>query len=950
MVAAGVAQSFHEAGGGSADGAGDRFRAHCDYCAMSAEDAVKALHSSKSGLSESEASERLKKHGKNRLVEARKSSVLSLLVSQFTSPLVLLLICASAISGLIGHGVDAAVILVIVVINAFFGFYQEFKAEKSMDALKMLSAPQAIVLRGGEARKISAEDLVPGDVIILEEGSKVPADARVVESSDLSVDESELTGESVPVSKHSVQLRENLSLPEMKNTLFMGTSVVRGRGTAVVCSTGMSTEIGRITSDVTRLGEEETPMQAHLKDLGKTLGKITLLICLFVFLAGVLGGEDRTVMFLTAVSLAVAAIPEGLPAVVTLSLALGVRMMAGKNALVRKLAAVEGLGSVDVICTDKTGTLTEDRMTVKMLYSRGSRLSVTGEGYDLSGDFMLGGKKSGAKGFEDSMLTGMLANNASIREEGGRDGKGKVSAVGDPTEVALLIMARKAGFRADASAEESRKACTGWVRLKELAFSSERRMMSVVCERGCGTKSGKEADVERRVFSKGSPERILSYCSSILDDRGRVRLMTGKDREKILSENDYFSSQALRVIALAGKEIGEKEWLKASSHWKESGKVPEKDAMKIEGGLTFYGLAGMMDPPRKEVFSALRECSMAGIRVVMITGDQKLTAARIARDLGMGSRVVEGRELEGVSDEDLRKIVELTDVFARTMPDQKMRIVAALKSNGHIVAVTGDGVNDAPALKMADIGVSMGIRGTDVAREASDMVLVDDNFATIVAAVREGRAIYDNVRKFVSFLLSCNIGEVMIIAFAMLFAIFSGSKAFLPLSAIQLLWINLLTDGLPALALGVDPPGRGVMSRQPRNPEEKMITPKIMKFMASIGLIMTALCVFLLYMMTGGIGAAASASAGAARTVVFTAIVFFEVIVLWAIRRNYGQSTFSNKYLNLSVLLSLAMQVALIYGPAADLFGVVPLSLYEWGLIFSGLAASAVLVQAVTKF
>ncbi|HDD46079.1 MAG TPA: HAD family hydrolase, partial [Candidatus Aenigmarchaeota archaeon] len=684
--------------------------------------------------------------------------------NQFKSVLILVLIVASLLALALGHTIDGILIIAIVIANAIFGFLQDYKAEKSIEALRKLASPKAKVLRNGEYKVVDAGEIVPGDIVILEMGDVVPADCRVIESENLMVDESALTGESEAVEKISHVIAKTVSLADMKNMVFMGTNVVSGRGKGVVIATGMQTEMGRIAKTLESIEEEKTPFQKELDSMGKKIGVAVVFIALLIFVLQLLASKLSLVdTFLISVSLAVAAIPEGLPAVVTISLAMGAKAMARRNALLRALPVAESLGSVDVICTDKTGTLTENRMSVKRIWVDDKFIEVR------DGKFLFNGKQFYSKELEMLLKIGALCNNVKHME-------GKY--MGDPTEVALVISAEKANLRK----EELEKRYT---RLKEIPFSSERKMMTTVNR--CGNKTF--------AFSKGAVEVILKKCEKILIN-GKIVTLSKDMKTRIIKANDSMAKEALRVLGMAYKEVKSKE-------------------NSYESNLIFVGMQGMIDPPRKEVKAAIEDCKNAGIRVIMITGDNKNTAMAIAREIGINCKdAIVGMEIENMNKEELRDIVEKVDVFARVDPIHKYRILNALKENGHIVAMTGDGVNDAPALKMADVGVAMGIRGTDIAKQASDIVLLDDNFKTIRDAVEEGRRIFDNIRKFVNYLLSSNVGEVLVLLFASLLSRFRDIP--IPLTAVQLLWINLLTDGLPALALGVDPASKNIMKRPPR--------------------------------------------------------------------------------------------------------------------------------------
>lgn len=847
------------------------------------------LKTSEKGLSDSEARRRLRRLGPNALEEKREFSRIKLFLSQFRSFLVIILIVATLVSLLIGQLIDAIVILIIVILNSVFGFLQEYKAEKAMQALKRLASPVAKVLREGGVKEIPARNLVPGDIVLLDEGDRIPADARILESISLKIDESSLTGESVPISKSTDPIGREAPISEKRNMAWLGTVVTYGRGKAVIVSTGMQTEMGKIAREI-QVEEERTPLQQRLSIFGKQLGIIILAICAIVTIVGIVRGSEPIGMFITGIALAVAAVPEGLPAVLTITLALGLQRMAGKKSIVRRLPAVETLGCTTVICADKTGTLTRNEMTVERIYHSGKMIEVTGRGYAPRGDFIISGKKINPlkdPGLALLFKASALCNNACLR----RDRKG---IIGDPTEGALLVAAEKAGLGQAKLKKENPLAL-------EIPFSSERKMMSTLHN----PRGGYSA------FVKGAPEVVLKLCTHLMD-RGRKKKLTAKERKTILETNSGMGENALRVLALAHREFGKK---------------PGEG--EIERGLTFLGMAGMMDPPREEVKKSIKTCGQAGIRTIMITGDNEATAKAIAKQLGMfreGDEILTGMELEKISQKRLERDVEKIRIYARVSPIHKVRIVDALRKKDHIIAMTGDGVNDAPALKRADIGIAMGIKGTDVAKEASDMILRDDNFSTIITAVEEGRAIYDNIRKFIQYLLSSNLGEVLVIFIAMLIGFTDPATGtfILPLTAIQLLWINLLTDGPPALALGVDPPSRGVMDRKPRNPRENILSRDMMADILIVGIVICigTLFIFSINLAEGSLKA---------MTAAFTTIVIFEMVRIQSVRMKYGVGLLSNMKLIYAMIASIAMQLLVIYLPVLQqAFGTIPLGLLDW--------------------
>jgi Ca2+-transporting ATPase len=881
-----------------------------NWHSLDAKDVMSKLGTSDKGLSESEASSRLGQYGPNELQKKKGVSKLQIFLEQFKNILIIILIAATVFSAFIGELVDAAAIIIIVILNAIFGFMQEYKAEKTIEALKKLTSPEAVVIRGGREMKIDSRLLVPGDVVVLDEGSRIPADMRLFSVAELRIDEAVLTGESVPVSKTTTPL-ESASVADRKNLAYMGTLVTYGRGMGVVIGTGMKTEMGKIANVVQEEEDQATPLQKKLSSFGRILGIIILVICALVIVVGIaregpLAGKPLTetlisTMILTGIALAVAAIPEGLPAIMTITLALGLQRLAKRNALMRKLPAAEALGSTTVICSDKTGTLTKNEMTISELWCPDKSVAVTGEGYMPEGKFMTGGAEMDAKTGEHvsfMLQAGTLCNNAMLDCKNGECG-----IIGDPTEAAIIVAAKKIGMDKDVLERDFR-------RVHEIPFSSERKMMTVI-------NSIPNTSSRFISFSKGAPEVIIGACENILID-GKPAKMTLSWREKILEKNTAMTAKALRVLAIASREM------------------QSADAEAAEKGLTLLGLVGMIDPPREEAVESVKVCKKAGIRVVMITGDHKNTASAVAQQLGIlneGGRVLTGEELDALSESELQKLVGEISVYARVNPLHKVKIVDALKRRGEIIAMTGDGVNDAPALKKADIGIAMGIKGTDVSKEASDMILRDDNFASIVSAIHEGRAIYDNVKKFIQYLLSCNVGEVMVVFFGILIGftdptlrdpVTGLSPLVLPLTAIQLLWINILTDGLPALAIGIDPPAPGIMSRPPRNPKEGILTRHMFAEIMVFGTVMTVvtLLMFGVDIQFGGARAV---------TTTFTLVVMIEMLRTHQVRMKYKISIFSNRKLLLAIASSIALQLVVVYVPFLQpIFGTVAMELADW--------------------
>ena len=726
--------------------------------------------STEHGLSEEEVLKRREEYGENVLVSAKRNGIVSMFIDQFKDFMVIILIIASIISGFLGEIGDTAIIMLVVLINAVLGVIQENKAEKSLEALKKLSSPIATVKRGGRRLEVRSEELVPGDIVLLESGDFVPADGVLFESVGLMIEESALTGESVPVEKETkMPIGEEIPLGDRKNCVFTSSLVTKGRGRFIVTETGMNTEIGMIAGLLENQKEVKTPLQEKLDELGKILGIGALGICAVIFIMGYLQGRPLLQMFMTSVSLAVAAIPEGLPAIVTIVLSLGVQKMIGKNAIIRKLPAVETLGTASVICSDKTGTLTQNKMEVKQVYTYGQLKDI--DEIDLSN-----------KSEVLALKIGVLCNDSEIDIVFGEE-----NGIGDPTEIALVSSGRKLSIN---KKEEEQKL----VRVGEIPFDSNRKLMTTVHRDGHKYK----------IFTKGALDFLMDKCKKVLID-GREQILTENIKEEIRKVNYEMSSKALRVIGFA---------------YRNENQMPNKITSEvIEKDLVFVGMQGMIDPPREEAKLAVSTCKIAGIQPVMITGDHKITAIAIAKQLGIlknENEAIEGKEIENMSDADLTKNIEKYSVYARVSPEHKVRIVSAWQNKGKIVAMTGDGVNDAPALKRANIGCAMGISGTDVSKQAADMILTDDNFATIVSAIEEGRHIFDNIKKSIHFLLSCNIGEIV----ALFIAVVLGAP--LPLLPIHILWVNLVTDSLPALALGLDPAEPDIMKRKPRDPKKSI--------------------------------------------------------------------------------------------------------------------------------
>lgn len=850
---------------------------------MSLDEALGALETHPKGLSLTEASRRLKLYGPNLLRGEDHKGIFSILGRQFTDVMILILLVAAAIAWWMGDTTDTVMILVIVVLNASLGFSQEYRAEKALAALRRLEQPQVVVRRDGELMQIPARELVPGDIMALEEGQRVSADGRLIEAVRLQVNEAHLTGESVPVSKQTRALHgTEIPLGDQSNMVFMGTTVLAGHAWAVVTETGMNTELGKIAHLLRTVEERKTPLQHRLAYLGKWLAVAAVAMTAVIFIAGLLRGEPLETMLLTAISLAVAVIPEGLPAVVAIVLALGAQRMVRRNALIRKLPAVETLGSVTVICSDKTGTLTQNVMSVQVIYFARRLVELTGEGYIPEGTFYEKGKLINPHkepALHRLLRAAALCTNASLKNQ-----EGEWMILGDPTEGAILVAAAKAGLWKDRLEEE-------YPRVGEIPFDSTRKLMTTIHQ-------GPSGDVW--AFTKGGLEEVLKRATAMAGEE-TVWPMTRHLHDEITRVNKELAGDGVRVLACAMRSL-------------ESSVLPE-NLEEIEQGMIFLGLFGMIDPPRPEAKKAVARCKEAGIRPIMITGDHRITAEAIATNLGIkgeGDEVLTGLDLDSIGPQQLVHLIPKVSVYARVSPEHKVKIVQALKQRNEIVAMTGDGVNDAPSLRAADIGVAMGKCGTDVAREASDMVLLDDNFASIVAAVEEGRTIYDNIRKFTRYMLSTNGGEILTMFLAILFALP------LPLLPVQILWINLVTDGLPALALGVEPPERDIMKRPPRHPEESIFARGLGLHIVWVGLLM-------------GLGTIAVFGWAQqeldlihAQTMSFFTLTMYQVFHVLGIRseRDYLWTIglFSNSKLVGAVVLTVVLQLAITYVPSLQIF------------------------------
>jgi Ca2+-transporting ATPase len=842
------------------------------------------------GLTENAARRRLETYGYNELKKEEGVSPLTLFINQFKNILIIILLIAIVLSAVVGEVLDAAIIAAIVVFCAVLGFIQEHRAERALEALKKMLSPAITVLRGGREEEVPSKELVPGDVLLLEAGDKIPADARLVEIRSLKCDEAPLTGESLPISKDIRPLSEDTRVSDRKNMVFTGTTVLYGRGKAVVTSTGMHTEFGKIAEEVTTSDAEKTPLEKRTDEIGKWLGIISFGICFLVAGVSVVrelleGGRVDlpfiVTMVMFAVSLAVAAVPEALAAIVTGALAIGMHQMAQSHALVRKMPAVETLGCTTVICADKTGTLTKGEMTVRKIFAGGRQIEVTGAGYEPRGEFR--GSKIDIKNSKSLQLLlqgGLLCSDAILAEQ---DGKWTVK--GDPTEGALVVAAVKAGLHETEVRLEN-------PRIEEIPFSSERKRMTTIHQM---------EDGKQMAFMKGAPEVVLDRCTHILEDHG-IKELSAQAKDRILQQNGEMAHAALRVLGFAYREY--------------TGLVDSSEE-QIEKNMVFVGLAGMMDPPREEAIEAIRACKQVGIRSIMITGDHQLTAVAIAREMGIykdGDRVLGGEELETIAEDELERIVDTVTVYARVSPTDKLKIVKAWKARGEVVAMTGDGVNDAPALKHADIGVAMGITGTEVSKEAADMVLSDDNFATIVKAIERGRWIYDNIKKYLTYLLRCNITEVVVIGGVVLI---SGPE-YLPLLPAAILYINLVTDGLPALALGVAPPDPDIMQRPPRDPKESVFSWDVKAFILLAIFIEIPFFFFLFYHQYSNMAEA--------RTEQFFLFIIIELIIALNFR-SMRYSIFKSPphwWLVISIISQLILTAVLLQIPSIrDSFGVI---------------------------
>ena len=871
------------------------------------EQAFVQLKSQATGLSEANVAERTLGYGPNEIRAAKRISPWEILLEQFKNILILILLGATAISLFLGHGIESIVIAVIVLFAVLLGFIQEYRAERAIEALQKMAAPTANVLRDGEEINVPARDLVPGDVVILHTGDRIPADTRLLEAVNLQVDEAALTGESVPVEKHIQPVSgTDLAVGDRKNMVYAGTAVTYGRGKALVVATGMQTEFGKIAQLLQTVKIGKTPLQQNLDKVGTVLARGAFVVVAIIVALGLMRGQPFIEMLIFGIALAVAVVPEALPAVVTISLAIGVQKMVKRNALIRRLPAVETLGSTSVICSDKTGTLTRDEMTARKIYAAGEMFSISGAGYEPNGTFSRNGISDQPTPELKALLTAAVLSSDTHLVPG-ENGTGLGYAIkGDPTEGALVVAAAKAGFHKDALDAE-------FPRVHEIPFSSETKRMTTLHQ----TSSGMTA------YAKGAPEVILKGCDWLMTTKGAV-LLDSAGKENLLAMARSMAGDALRVLAIASK--------------------PNATLEDAQTGMTFLGLVGMIDPPRPEAKNAIAICEQAGIRPVMITGDHPVTAQAVASELGLlkTGRVVTGAELDAISDEQLQAEVETIDVYARVSPEHKLRVVTAMQANGYIVAMTGDGVNDAPALKKADIGIAMGITGTDVTKEAAAMILTDDNFASIVAAVEEGRGVFGNIKKYLMYLLSSNIGEIGLMAGSALLGLP------LPLTSVQILFVNLATDGLPALALSVDPPEKDLMKRKPRNPHTGIFTRPVVTLMTLGGIWSTIVNLGLFIWALNS-----ERSIDEAMTMTFVSLVliqFFKAYNFRSDRHSVLYKPFANKWLNNAILWDLALLLLVIYVPFLhDAFGVYYLPLVDWWVTI-GLAFTIVPVLELAKW
>ncbi|MBW3019591.1 cation-translocating P-type ATPase, partial [Candidatus Woesearchaeota archaeon] len=852
------------------------------YYSLSVEQALSELKTGKNGLSTEEAKKRLQEIGPNELRKEAGINPAKIFLGQFKNALILLLVFAGALSFFLGENVETIAIFAIILLNAVLGFVQEYRAERAIEALKKISAPTAKVIRNGTESKIPAKDVVPGDIVVLEAGDIVPADGRLIQLSSLQIDEASLTGESVPSQKDTKVYKPGTPIADQENMAFMGTIVTYGKALYVVTETGMRTQFGKIAKSLQTEREVQTPLQKKFTQLAKQIGIIAVVLIAIVLAAGMIEGHAVATMVMFALALTVSTVPNSLPIIVTVSLSLGAKRLAKKNMLIKKLPAAESLGAATIICSDKTGTLTKNQMTITNIYTNHELIKVSGSGYIPKGQFFHDGKQINPKTIELLLKTGKLCNNAKLILKGKR-----YSILGDPTEGSLIVLAGKANLNPKT-----------YTLVEELPFDSERKIMSMVYKN----------NDRNEAYVKGAPDMLLKKCTRIIEN-GRIRQLRKADREKILHMNAEFAKRALRVLALAYRDL-------------PNGKYTIEN---VEKDLIFIGLVGMIAPPRDEVKEAVQKCKKAGIDVMIITGDHAITAQAVAQQIGLlqqGDKVITGEQLEKMSDKQLEKEIKNIRIIARALPIQKSRVVDVLQKKGHIVAMTGDGVNDAPALKKADIGIAMGITGTDVAKEVSKATLVDDNFATIVNAIEEGRNIYTKMIRSATYLLSCNAGEIISVFFAIML------RFPLPLLPLQVLLMNLLTDDLPALGLGAEPNDPTVMEEQPRNPKQRPITKQLFFSIIGFGIIMGAGTLFMFFSYLNG-------SVPKAQTVAFTTLVMFQMFAVLSSRTSHHSvkalNPFANKWLFGAVIVSLIIQVLVVsWVPLQEVFGTVALEGLDW--------------------
>lgn len=877
------------------------------FFTKSVDDTYRELETGPEGLSSPEAESRLLKYGENRLQEEKKKSLLTRIIEEFIDPMIIILLAASGLSAFVGEKEDAIIILAIVTLNAVLSIIQEGKSEEALAALKEMSSPHARVIRDGQIIDVETKVLVPGDLVSLETGDIVPADLRLISSENLQIDESSLTGESVPAEKFYTDLHEDdTGVGDRTNMAFSSTIVTYGRGKGVVVGTGENTEIGKIATSLAEVKEEMTPLQQRLNGLSKTLAAVILVVVVAVFGIGYMQGRDPLEMFMIAISLAVAAIPEGLPAIVTIVLSLGMTRMAKKHAIVKKLLSVETLGTTTYICSDKTGTLTQNEMTVQKVYLPEQMIDIEGIGYNPEGSINEGAENDDFK---------LLASLGVLNNDGTLVPGDNYSLIGDPTEGSLLTLGEKTGITKSELENQ-------YPRLKEIPFDSERKLMSTVSENLLG-----DGYIQS---TKGAPDVLLSRCSKVRID-GEVQDLTDEIRNKILEANSSMARSALRVLALGYKEYNE---------------LPDMSTEGIEEDIVFVGLVGIIDPAREEAKVAITECKSAGIVPVMITGDHLDTAVAIAKDLGIATseeQAMTGTELDQYSESELREIVKRIRVYARVSPENKVQIVKALKANGEVVAMTGDGVNDAPAIRGADIGIAMGITGTDVAKNTADVILTDDNFATIVHSVEEGRIIYSNIKKFVSFLLSCNIGEVLIVFFALILGLP------VPFSAKQLLWLNLVTDSFPALALGVESGEPDIMKRAPRDPEEPILDKKVTRMLIVQSVALTVVSLGVYYWALKSFGG----DLLIARTMAFLTLTLSELFRAFSARSDrlniWDMGLFTNMRIIQGVGVSTVLTLLVVFVPfLRDVFDLVLPTANQWIMVI-GLSLVPMIAAEVLK-